>query len=73
MESGVQSSVARASVFTAGLAAFQEFGQPTRRSALDGVEVFENEFWTAQQRQALQAATAAILHRAVRAAGRRRL
>ena len=52
MESGLQSSDAMAGEFTAGLAAFQEFGQATRRSALDGVEVFENEFWTAQQRQA---------------------
>ncbi len=52
MESGLQSSAATAGAFTAGLAAFQEFGRATRRSALDGVEVFENEFWTAQQRQA---------------------
>jgi len=52
MESALQPSEARAGDFTAGLAAFQEFGQATRRSALDGVEVFENEFWTAQQRQA---------------------
>ncbi len=52
MESGLQSSAARTGTFTAGLAAFQEFGQATRRSALDGVEVYENEFWTAQQRQA---------------------
>jgi len=52
MDSGLQPSSAVAGAFTAGLAAFQEFGQATRRSALDGVEVFENEFWTAQQRQA---------------------
>jgi hypothetical protein len=52
MDSGLQPSGAMAGAFTAGLAAFQEFGQATRRSALDGVEVFENEFWTAQQRQA---------------------
>jgi hypothetical protein len=52
MELGLQPSGAMAGAFTAGLAAFQEFGQATRRSALDGVEVFENEFWTAQQRQA---------------------
>ena len=52
MESGLQPSGAGVGVFTAGLAAFREFGQATRRSALDGVEVFENEFWTAQQRQA---------------------
>ncbi len=52
MDSGLQPSSAVAGAFTAGLAAYQEFGQATRRSALDGVEVFENEFWTAQQRQA---------------------
>ncbi len=52
MESGLQPSGAVAGAFAAGLAAFQEFGQATRRSALDGVEVFENEFWTARQRQA---------------------
>src|SRR5690606_10669085 len=28
------------------------FGRATRRSALDGVALFENEFWTARQRQA---------------------
>jgi hypothetical protein len=38
--------------FAAGLAAFDTFGRATRRSALDGVESFENEFWTARQRQA---------------------
>lgn len=52
MESGLQPSGAVAGAFTAGLAAFEEFGQATRRSELDGVAVFENEFWTAQQRQA---------------------
>lgn len=38
--------------FAAGLAAFDAFGRATRRSALDGVALFENEFWTARQRQA---------------------
>jgi hypothetical protein len=52
MDSGLQPSGAMAGAFTAGLAAFREFGQATRQSALEGIEVFENEFWTAQQRQA---------------------
>lgn len=38
--------------FAAGLAAFDAFGRTTRRSTLGGVALFENEFWTARQRQA---------------------
>lgn len=38
--------------FAAGLAAFDAFGRVTRRADLDGVALFENEFWTARQRQA---------------------
>jgi hypothetical protein len=34
------------------LAEFDAFGTATRRSEIDGVPVFENEFWTARQRQA---------------------
>jgi DNA methylase len=34
------------------LAAFSAFGAPTRQAEIDGVPVFENEFWTARQRQA---------------------
>ena len=34
------------------LAAFDAFGRTTLRSDVDGVPVFENEFWTAKQRQA---------------------
>ena len=38
--------------FTGLLAGFDAFGSATRRSDIDGVPVFENEFWTAKQRQA---------------------
>jgi len=38
--------------FAGGLAAFSAFGAPTRQAEIDGVPVFENEFWTARQRQA---------------------
>jgi hypothetical protein len=38
--------------FTGLLARFDAFGSATRRSDIDGVPVFENEFWTAKQRQA---------------------
>jgi hypothetical protein len=34
------------------LAGFDAFGTATRRAEIDGVPVFENEFWTARQRQA---------------------
>src|SRR5262245_34301190 len=38
--------------FAGILAAFSAFGTPTRQAEIDGVPVFENEFWTARQRQA---------------------
>jgi hypothetical protein len=38
--------------FAGVLAAFSAFGAPTRQAEIDGVPVFENEFWTARQRQA---------------------
>ncbi|MGH6931482.1 MAG: DNA methyltransferase [Dongiaceae bacterium] len=38
--------------FTAMLAGFDAFGAATRRAEIDGIPVFENEFWTARQRQA---------------------
>ncbi|MBA4098505.1 MAG: DNA modification methylase [Rhodospirillum sp.] len=38
--------------FAGLLAGFDTFGSATRRSDIDGVPVFENEFWTAKQRQA---------------------
>jgi hypothetical protein len=38
--------------FAGLLAGFDAFGSATRRSDIDGVPVFENEFWTAKQRQA---------------------
>ncbi|WP_119301300.1 DNA methyltransferase [Dongia deserti] len=38
--------------FAGLLAGFSAFGTATRQVALDGVSVFENEFWTARQRQA---------------------
>jgi len=38
--------------FAAMLAGFDAFGTATRRSETAGVPVFENEFWTARQRQA---------------------
>ena len=38
--------------FVGLLTAFDAFGSATRRSDIDGVPVFENEFWTAKQRQA---------------------
>lgn len=38
--------------FAAELGAFDAFGRATRKSSLEGVHVFENEFWTARQRQA---------------------
>ena len=38
--------------FAGTLAAFSTFGAPTRQAETDGVPVFENEFWTARQRQA---------------------
>lgn len=38
--------------FAGLLAGFDAFGSVTRRSETDGVPVFENEFWTAKQRQA---------------------
>jgi hypothetical protein len=38
--------------FAGLLAGFDAFGSATRRSVTDGVPVFENEFWTAKQRQA---------------------
>jgi hypothetical protein len=38
--------------FAGMLADFDAFGTATRRAEIDGVPVFENEFWTARQRQA---------------------
>lgn len=38
--------------FAGILARFDAFGTVTRRAEIDGVPVFENEFWTARQRQA---------------------
>ena len=38
--------------FAGVLAGFSAFGAPTRQAEIDGVPVFENEFWTARQRQA---------------------
>lgn len=38
--------------FAGMLAGFDAFGTATRRAEIDGVPVFENEFWTARQRQA---------------------
>ena len=38
--------------FAGLLSAFNDFGTPTRHAEIDGVPVFENEFWTARQRQA---------------------
>jgi hypothetical protein len=38
--------------FAGLLDGFDAFGSATRRSDIDGVLVFENEFWTAKQRQA---------------------
>jgi hypothetical protein len=38
--------------FAGLLTGFDTFGSATRRSDIDGVPVFENEFWTAKQRQA---------------------
>jgi DNA methylase len=39
------------SAFTAELAAFREFGAATACGEFAGVPVFENEFWTAKQRE----------------------
>lgn len=52
MDSGVQPAADAARRFVAELVAFREFGRATARSIFDGVTVFENEFWTARQRQA---------------------
>ncbi len=38
--------------FAGLLSGFNAFGTATRRAQIDGVPVFENEFWTARQRQA---------------------
>jgi hypothetical protein len=38
--------------FAGVLAGFNAFGTATRQAEIDGVPVFENEFWTARQRQA---------------------
>jgi SAM-dependent methyltransferase len=38
--------------FAGLLSGFNAFGTATRQTQIDGVPVFENEFWTAQQRQA---------------------
>jgi hypothetical protein len=38
--------------FAAMLAGFDAFGAATRRAEIDGVPIFENEFWTSRQRQA---------------------
>lgn len=38
--------------FAGLLAGFEGFGSATRQSDIDGIPVFENEFWTAKQRQA---------------------
>jgi hypothetical protein len=38
--------------FAGLLSGFNAFGTATRQAQIDGVPVFENEFWTAQQRQA---------------------
>jgi len=38
--------------FAGMLTGFDAFGTATRQAELDGVPVFENEFWTARQRQA---------------------
>jgi len=38
--------------FAGMLAGFDSFGTATRLAEIDGVAVFENEFWTARQRQA---------------------
>lgn len=38
--------------FAGMLTGFDAFGTATRRAEIDGVPLFENEFWTARQRQA---------------------
>src|SRR5215475_270574 len=38
--------------FAGLLAGFDAFGTVTRQAEIEGVPVFENEFWTARQRQA---------------------
>lgn len=38
--------------FAGMLAEFAAFGMATRQTSIDGIPVFENEFWTARQRQA---------------------
>ncbi|HEY3147222.1 MAG TPA: DNA methyltransferase [Dongiaceae bacterium] len=38
--------------FAGMLAGFDAFGTATRRAEIEGIPVFENEFWTARQRQA---------------------
>src|SRR5262247_1507587 len=45
-------SVRSGASFAGMLAAFDAFGRVTRQATIDGVPVFENEFWTARQRQA---------------------
>jgi SAM-dependent methyltransferase len=38
--------------FAGMLAGFDAFGTATRQAEIDGIPIFENEFWTARQRQA---------------------
>ena len=45
-------SLSQGGDFIGMLANFDLFGAATRRREIDGVPVFENEFWTARQRQA---------------------
>jgi hypothetical protein len=52
MEGTSHPTVRDGSEFAGRLAGFDAFGTVTRRTELDGVPVFENEFWTARQRQA---------------------
>jgi hypothetical protein len=49
---GTSPSTPDSARFAGLLAGFDAFGSATRRSETDGVPVFENEFWTAKQRQA---------------------
>src|SRR5262245_39927835 len=49
---GTSPSAPDSARFAGLLAGFDAFGSATRQSEAGGVPVFENEFWTAKQRQA---------------------
>jgi len=49
---GTSPSAPDGAKFAGLLAGFDAFGSATRQSEADGVPVYENEFWTAKQRQA---------------------